>query len=308
MEKMNYTGHDIIFATGAPGSKWSRVLSLIGLHPDVNSSDKDKFPRYNLNVEFLSGKVIPVGNHTGAYFGPDNNIGEKFEDLTKLSKDEFIEEIKKPFDNWQQGIKIIKSHWFSYGENLYWLKENFPDAKIIMVYNGNEVAFKWWHFVGGWEISFPIYTWYNNDVRMYEKILKENQDMTAFAKSNMVPIKMHKNFQSVLRLIGLSDNLDFLNSLTPEDNDLVRKISFNEKGLVDQFNGSVRGAALGILSNNSPRCADLEEFENSINSADTLLAQRHNDIKVDEILRIRHGDDWLEQIDKIVASASFTDK
>lgn len=305
---MNYTGHDIIFATGAPGSKWSRVLSLIGLHPDVNNSDKDKFPRYNLNVEFLSGKVIPVGNHTGAYFGPDNTIGENFEDLTKLSKSEFIEEIKKPFDNWEQGIKIVKSHWFSYGENLNWLKENFPDAKIIMIYNGNEVAFKWWHFVGGWEISFPTYTWYNNDLRMYEKILKENHDMIAFAKSNMVSIKMHKNFQSVLRLLDLSDNLDFLDSLTLEDEDLVRKISFNEKGLVDQFNGSVRGAALGILSNNSPRCADLEEFENNINAADIVLTMRHNDIKVDEILRLRHGDIWLDQINSIIETASATTK
>lgn len=301
---MNYTGNDIIFATGAPGSKWSRVLSLIGLHPDVNSSDKHKFPRYNLNVTMLNGKTVPVGNHTGAYFGPDNGIGENFEDLTKLTKEEFVEEIKKPFDNWDQGVKIVKSHWFSYGENLNWLKNNFPDAKFILVYNGNEVAFKWWHFVGGWDISFPTYTWYNNDSRMYEKILEENQDMLTFARSKMIPVKMHKNFQSVLTLLGLSDDLNFLESLTAEDEDLVRKISFNEKDLLDQFNGSVRGAALGILSNNSPRCSDLEEFEQNIKHSNSMLTMRHNDLRVDELLKIRYGDDWIDQINSVVTQAS----
>jgi hypothetical protein len=304
MEKMNHTGNDIIFATGAPGSKWSRVLSLIGLHPDVNSSDKHKFPRYNLNVKMLNGKTVPVGNHTGAYFGPDNGIGENFEDLTKLTKEEFIEEIKKPFDNWDQGVKIVKSHWFSYGENLNWLKNNFPDAKFILVYNGNEVAFKWWHFVGGWDISFPTYTWYNNDSRMYEKILEENQDMLTFARSKMIPIKIHKNFQSVLTLLGLSNDLNFLDSLTVEDEDLVRKISFNEKDLLDQFNGSVRGAALGILSNDSPRCLDLEEFEQHIKHSNSMLTMRHNDLRVDELLKIRHGNEWIDQINSVVTLAS----
>jgi len=308
MEKMNYTGNDIIFATGAPGSKWSRVLSLIGLHPDVNSTDKDKFPRYNLDVEFLNGRVVPVGNHTGAYFGPDNNIGEQFADLTKLTKEEFIEEIKKPFDNWDQGTKIVKSHWFSYSENLNWLRTNFPEARIIMIYNGDAIAFKWWHFVGGWDISFPTYTWYQNDARMYEKILEENRDMIAFAKTHMVPIMMHKNFRSVLTMLGLSDNLDFLSSLTPEDEELVRKISFNEKDLIDQFNGSVRGAALGILSNSSPKCSNLEEFEDNIEFANVTLTMRHNDLRVDELLKIRHGTGWIDQINSIIETASKATK
>lgn len=301
---MNYTGHDIIFATGAPGSKWSRVLSLIGLHPDVNSSDKNKFPRYSMDVTFLSGRTVPVGNHTGAYFGPGNVIGEKFHDLTKLTKEEFIEEIKKPFDNWDEKIKIVKSHWFSYGENLKWLKNNFPDAKIIMVYNGNEVAFKWWHFVGGWDISFPTYTWYDNDSRLYEKIIEENQYMLEFAKSELVPIQMYKNFKAVLTDLNLSNNLDFLNTLTSEDKDLVRKISLNEQDLMEQFNGSVRGAALGIFYNNSKRCANLEEFENNIAASEEVLTRRHRDFKIDELLEIRHGAEWLDQINSIVYSKS----
>jgi hypothetical protein len=166
------------------------------------------------------------------------------------------------------------------------------------------VAFKWWHFVGGWDISFPTYTWYNNDSRMYEKILEENQDMLTFARLEMIPVKMHKNFQSVLTLLGLSNDLNFLDSLTVEDEDLVRKISFNEKDLLDQFNGSVRGAALGILSNNSPRCSDLEEFEQHIKHSNLMLTMRHNDLRVDELLKIRHGNEWIDQINSVVTQAS----
>ena len=30
---------------------------------------------------------MPVGNHSGAYFGPYNTLGEKFNDLTKYEKE-----------------------------------------------------------------------------------------------------------------------------------------------------------------------------------------------------------------------------
>jgi hypothetical protein len=307
MEKMNYTGHDIIFATGAPGSKWSRILSLIGLHPSLNSSDKDKFPRYNLDVQFDSGKIIPVGNHTGAYFGPDNQIGENFEDLTKMSKDEFIAEIKKPFDNWENGIKIVKSHWFSYNKNLNWLRSNFPDAKIVMVYNGNEVAFKWWHFVGGWDISFPTYTWYETDERMYNKIIEENKCIMKFSKENLVPIRFYSDFKEILTSLELSDDLNFLKTLTEEDKDLVRKLSFTEQDLMEQFNGSVKGAAIGILSNNSKKCNTLDEFKHHVAESNIVIRQRHINLKIDLLLSKRHGDAWLDQINNIIHSASDSD-
>lgn len=300
---IEYTGHDLIFATGAPGSKWSRILSSLGLHPAINNSDKDKFPRYNLDVEFADGKIMPVGNHSGAYFGPYNTIGEKFDDLTKLSKEEFVEEIKRPFDNWDQGLKIIKSHWFSYDKNLDWLLENFPDAKIILVYNGDEAAFKWWHFVGGWDISFPTYTWYVDDQRMYEKILEENRCILNFARKHLIPVKMYKDFQEILRELELSDDLDFINHLSKADISLVNRLAVSEIGLMEQFNGSVKGAALGVLSKKSVKSLDLTECNNYIKESNELSIRRHDRFQVDKLLAVRHSENWIDQINKIVESS-----
>jgi hypothetical protein len=299
---IDYTGQDLIFATGAPGSKWSRILSLIGLHPEVNNSDKDKFPKYNMDVTFLGGKTLPVGNHTGAYFGPGNVIGEQFLDLTKLTKDEFLEEIKKPFDNWEQGVKIVKSHWFSYGENLNWIRENFPDSKMLLVYNGDEVAFKWWHFVGGWDITFPSYTWYATDQRMYEKILEENRCLLKFAKDNLIPVKFYPNFKKLLLSLDLDPSLDFLNNLNEEDLDLVRKVSSNERALLDQFDGSVKGAAVGVYSTNSERCNSTNEFDQILLESQIQVATRHEKLGVDKLLTMRHGLDWENQINTIINS------
>lgn len=305
----NYTGHDLIFATGAPGSKWSRILSLLGLHPDINNSDKEKYPKYNLNAVFANGKVMPVGNHSGAYFGPDNIIGEQFDDLSKLTKEQFIEEIKRPFDNWDQGAKIVKSHWFSYGNNLDWLLENFPDAKIILVYNGNDLAFKWWHFVGGWDISFPTYTWYENDQRMYNKILEENHHLLKFAEKHLIPIRIYKNFQEILNDLGLSDNLKFINQLKQEDIDLIKlRVATSQVDLIDQFNGGVKGAAVGIFSKNSLKCKNVEEYQNYLKESDKFLIQRHTTFQIDQLLAERHSKTWLEQINKIIESASFIAK
>ena len=303
----DYTGHDLIFAAGAPGSKWSRILSMLGLHPSINNSDKDKYPKYTLNAINARGKIIAVGNHTGAYFGPGNVVGEKFDDLTKLTKEQFIEEINPSFDNWEQGIKIVKSPWFSYGNNLNWLMENFPDAKFILVYNGNDLAFKWWHYVGGWDISFPTYTWYENDQRMYNKILEENHHLLKFAEKHLVPIRMYKNFIELLQELDLSNDLGFIDQLAPDDVELIKSRSTN-LDLIEQFNTGVKGAAIGILSKNSTKCTGLEEYKTHLNESNDLLIQRHTSFEIDELLAKRYSDEWLVQIDKIIESACFTDK
>ena len=303
----DYTGHDLIFAAGAPGSKWSKILSKLGLHPSINNSDKDKYPTYNLTAMNAKGQMIPVGNHSGAYFGPGNGVGEKFDDLTKLTKEQFIEEIKPSFDNWEQGIKIVKSHWFSYGDNLNWLMENFPEAKLILVYNGTDIAFKWWHYVGGWDISFPTYTWYENDQRMYDKIVEENNCLLKFAEKHLVPIRLYKNFTKMFRELGLSDDLSFINHLSQDDIDLV-KSTLMGADLIEQFGNGVRGAAIGVFSKNSPRCKDIQEYKKYLNESDILLTQRHNIFEIDQLLAKRHDTAWLEQIDNIIASASFRNK
>jgi hypothetical protein len=317
----NYTGHDLIFAAAAPGSKWSRVLSKLSLHPSINNSDKYKYPTYKLNSLDTYGTTKPVGNHTGVYFGPGNGVGENFDDLTRLTKEQFIDEIKPSFADWEQGIKIVKSHWFSYYDNLNWLIENFPDAKLILVYNGNDVAFKWWHYVGGWDISFPSYTWYENDQRMYDKILEENHYLLKFAKKHLIPIRMYNYFTDLLQELELSSDLDFINHLVQDDIELIKQYnksfgraatgSFSNNSmikLITQFNNNSKGSAIGVFSNNSIKCKNIEEFENHLSESDILLTNRHKLFEIDQLLVNKHNTAWLEKIDDIIAATSFTDK
>lgn len=169
-------GKDMIFAMGAPGSRWSGILRVLQMyHACINHSDDSpdrEYDRYTRTT--LDNKEISVGWHRGAYWGPAHEVGEKFDSIRdNYTKEQFLEECKKPFENWN-GVKIIKSHWFAY--NIDVLKEWFPDAKQIAIQYGSDLdTFAWWHYVGGWDIRYPHYDWYVDNKRMFEQIQKENE-------------------------------------------------------------------------------------------------------------------------------------
>lgn len=281
-------GSDLIFATGAPGSKWSRVLSILSHHQDINSSDKNKFPTYSSEVTFPNGKTKKVGMHSSAYFGPGNGIGEDFHLLKKLTKESFINEVATAFDNFEDGIKIVKSHWFSY--NLDWLKENFPKAKFIFVYNGNEEAFKWWHLVGGWNIKFPKYSWYENDKRLYERICVENDLMLNFMKRHNVSFNT-KDFHTLVNYLNLSNDLTFYNDLKQTDDDLA----------YGRDNYAI-GTTVGVYNLELCFKDNLNEQLDIINNKIRL---RHQSLGVDEILINSYGKDWYDTIQNIISSGEI---
>jgi hypothetical protein len=282
MAKMT-DGSDLIFATGAPGSKWSKVLTILAHHKDINSSDKQKFPTYNTEAKFPNGKIKKVGMHSSAYFGPGNGIGEDFHLLKKLTKESFIQEVSTAFDDFDSGIKIIKSHWFSY--NLDWLKDNFPKAKFIFVYNGNEEAFKWWHLVGGWNIKFPNYSWYETNERLYERICVENRLMLDFMKRNKVDFNI-KNFDKFINDLGLSNDLSFYNELKDTDDDLP----------YGRENYGI-GAVVGVYN---PDLIYNQDLSKSIDTINSKIKIRHTALGVDEILINTYGKDWYDTIQNII--------
>jgi hypothetical protein len=284
-------GSDLIFATGAPGSKWSRVLSILSHHQDINSSDKEKFPTYSTEATFPNGKTKKVGMHSSAYFGPGNGIGEDFHLLKKLTKESFIQEVSTAFDDFDSGIKIIKSHWFSY--NLDWLKDNFPKAKFIFVYNGNEEAFKWWHLVGGWNIKFPNYSWYETNERLYERICVENRLMLDFMKRNKISFNT-KDFHTLINYLGLGNDLSFYNELKETEDDLAYS-----RG--NYTIGTVVGAYNPDLNIND----NLNESLDIINSKIRL---RHQSLGVDEMLINSYGKDWYNTIQGIIESGERSDE
>jgi hypothetical protein len=175
----NYTGRDLILLAGAPGSRWSSIYLNLIASAEINSSDSKPDRQWSMPLALHDGRALDIGNHRGAYWGPGNQFGEKFDILNSLSKEQILAEFMLPFDNWT-GIKVIKSHRFSY--HLDYLTGLFPDAKLISCYADDIDCFYWWHKCGGWGISYPNYSWYKNDENMLAKIKEENYNLLKFNK------------------------------------------------------------------------------------------------------------------------------
>ena len=164
-----YDGHDLIICMGVPGSRWSGSIRAIQTCKDINTSD-DHPDRIYDKSDIGSKKML--GWHRGCYWGPYHEFGQKFDKLDDMTKEEVVEEFQRPFTNFEPGVKIIKSHWFSYHIPL--LREWFPKAKLVAFYIPEDEAFEWWHKVGGWDIVYPHYDWYQNDERMRLQMEIEN--------------------------------------------------------------------------------------------------------------------------------------
>jgi hypothetical protein len=205
----NYQGEDLIIATGAPGSKWSGMLNAVSFHTDVNESDKADHRNYFIYYKQAdTGQILKMGWHFGVYFGPDNEYGHNFDNLKAISKEEMVREFAKPYTTWD-GIKIIKSHWFAY--DLDTLTKYFPKAKIIVVWAPDTSCFDWWSHLGGWNITFPVYTWYKDNIRMQEKVREENAYILKFVFEKNLKISKG-NIKEICSLLGLTaDSTSFKN-------------------------------------------------------------------------------------------------
>ena len=178
---IDYTGSDLIFLVGAPGSRWSGIYRTLSESPDINDTDKSPQRVYNFPTSGdpkLVEKQPAVGQHSGAYWGPYNDVGERFDNLHNCSKEYIYNELSKAFINFN-GKKIVKSHFFAY--NLDYLAYMFPEATFLLCYKNDIICFSWWHTCGGWGINYPNYTWYKNDSNMLDKIKEENYNILKFA-------------------------------------------------------------------------------------------------------------------------------
>ena len=180
-----YEGEDLLIITGVPGSKWSGVVGRISHYIDINFTDRTPEREYGIiKIDPITGEEKNYGWHKAAYWGPYHEFGKQFYDMSVLTKREVIEEFTAPFEDWD-GIKIIKSHWFVY--NMDQLAEIFPKAKILGIYLPDDVAFKWWHVLGGWDIYYPHYDWYGNDDRLKAEIKIGNGLLLKFFTERGIP-------------------------------------------------------------------------------------------------------------------------
>ena len=163
------------FLVGAPGSQWSGIGQLISDNFDYNKSDETPDRVYTHGS--FSG-------HKGSYFGPGMENGNDFHRLEHSYFDyqRFIATCDSPFsDKHSDKPKLIKCHHFAYG--LDWLKENIRLSNILLVKRDSDKSFDWWKQAGGWDITYPDYSWYVDDVHMRHYIDTEIQLADMFVKN-----------------------------------------------------------------------------------------------------------------------------
>jgi hypothetical protein len=160
MPSSNYT-----FLVGAPGSQWSSIGQLITDNFNYNKSDESPDRVYSHGA--FSG-------HRGSYFGPGMENGNDFHRLehSYFNYQRFVATCDSPFsDKHSDKPKMIKCHQFAYG--LDWLKENIRLSNILLVKRDSDQSFNWWKEAGGWDITYPDYSWYVDDVHMRQFIATE---------------------------------------------------------------------------------------------------------------------------------------
>lgn len=195
-----YAGEDLLILIGVPGSRWSHVHRRLCEHPDINITDWAEDRSWDtLNVDIM-GAINKTGSHRGAYWGPDNLFGKDFHNLHALSKQQLLAEFMRAFDDWS-GIKIIKSHWFAY--NIPYLRNMFPRAKIVSCYVNDVESFFWWHHSGGWGLGYANYAWYENNIRMIEKMKEENYNILKYNIDRDINFKYYKRSE-LWESLGLS--------------------------------------------------------------------------------------------------------
>jgi len=167
-----------IFLAGAPGSKWSSISMWLDDSPSIDHSDlsEKRMHWHSANDKYMLA-------HTGAYFDPGMEFGNDFRNLSTISKDDIEKEFNRPFSH-SGGIKIIKSHSFSY--QLDFLKKNWPDQPIVIVYRPEDECLEWWIKCGGFNITYPDYRYYVDLDHMKEHIKKQNDGILKFIRENQV--------------------------------------------------------------------------------------------------------------------------
>lgn len=181
----------LIFFTGIPGSKWSTVAHIISHNKKypINISDYSPERQY---THSQSNGIVGLSNgisHQGAYFGPGNTFGNNFDQLDKLSKEEVLEELDKPYsDKSWDTYRIIKCHQF--GLHLDFIKDTFPTSKIIMVMRPEPLAYSAWLKAGGFDlITYPNYQqYYQNEDKLKKELYIESAKTKQFVHEQKLKI------------------------------------------------------------------------------------------------------------------------
>jgi hypothetical protein len=182
-----------IFVAGAPGSKWSGVVRNIYYSDSIDRTDYSDIRTYHST----DNKEV---THTGAYWDP----GMEFdlpESMSTLTKKQAEQRFDAPFTG--SGIRIIKSHIFSYRDNIDYLRELWPDCPVVLVHRPDDACLGWWVKAGHFDIVYPNYRNYYID---FSTMAQRIQDQNAGIISAMLnyPTKTANTNQQLARILGIS--------------------------------------------------------------------------------------------------------
>jgi len=183
-----------IFVAGAPGSKWSSVSKNIYYSPDIDRSDYSEARTYWHDAP---GTLELM--HMGAYFDPGMEFGDWFDCLDQHSREECEAEFDRPFSG--TGVRIIKSHVFCH--HLDFIKKVWPDCPIVLVHRGDDASLGWWVKCGHFNITYPKYDKYYQDLRTMAGIIADqNRDILAAAEKYEGTVA--NNNQMVANALGIA--------------------------------------------------------------------------------------------------------
>jgi len=183
-----------IFVAGAPGSKWSSVVKNIYYSPDVNQSDYSEARTYYHDA---SGQMELM--HLGAYFDPGMEFGKFFHRLNEFDYYQCEAEFDAPFSG--QGVRIIKSHVFA--DQIDYIRETWPNCPIVLVHRDDDACLGWWVKCGHFDISYPDYAEYYQDLRTMAGIIQRQNKGIVTAQRRYLGSDPLNN-QDLARLLGIA--------------------------------------------------------------------------------------------------------
>ena len=189
-----------IFMAGAPGSKWSSVAKNIYPSASIDCTDHSVDRQY---FHDATGRTELM--HMGAYWDPGMEFGNWFDNgFGKRSREGHEKEFDRPFSG--TGTRIIKSHWFSYRQNIDFLKATWPDSPVVLVYRPTDACLGWWVKCGHFDITYPNYQHYNDLRFMAGVIQAQNIGITdsALKYSGKHPLTNHE----LARMLNISQPPD----------------------------------------------------------------------------------------------------
>ena len=169
-----------------PGSRWSGIARTIEDNiTGFNTSDRSAEKQYTHHA--FSG-------HVGAYFGKEMEYDSCLDDSNYLDS------------AWVTpgGTRLIKSHDWAY--KLDDIKALYPNDWIMLVYRPDASSYEWWFEAGGFQISYPNYSWYKNHAKMLAEITIQNNCILEFGHKHNVtweyftPQWLSKQFNQTVEL------------------------------------------------------------------------------------------------------------